>query len=129
MTKYGSLHEDFLAALTRLEEILREEKTDIIRDSAIKRFELVFDLAWKTLKAFLEEEHNLSCVSPRMCFRDAFRVGLIAHDEYWIRMPSARNYTVHVYKQALADKIYAELPRALAAFRQLADAFARTKND
>lgn len=45
MTKFESLIEDFGNALKRFEEILREEKTDIVRDSAIKRFEIVFDLS------------------------------------------------------------------------------------
>ena len=128
MTKFESLQEDFLKALGRLEEILKEKKTDIVRDSAIKRFELVFDLAWKTVKAFLEEEHNVACVSPRMCFREAFRVGLIPYDEYWIRMTSARNYTVHTYKEALAEKIYGELPHSFTTFKKLADVLPKIKN-
>ena len=49
MTKFESLLEDFLHIVERLEEILREQKIDIVRDSAIKRFELAFDLSWKTL--------------------------------------------------------------------------------
>jgi len=55
MTKFQSLQEDFARALQRFEEILVEPKNDIVRDSAIKRFEMVFDLGWKTLKAFLEK--------------------------------------------------------------------------
>ena len=129
MTKFESLVEDFHRALTRFEKILQEEKTDIVRDSAIKRFEIVFDLAWKTLKAFLEEEHNIACVSPRACFREAFRAGLLEYDKYWIDMTSARNYTAHTYKEALAEKIYAQLPQTLAAFKTLAEALEKTKHD
>src|SRR3989344_2581859 len=122
MSKFESILEDFSNALKRFEEILSEDETDIVRDSAIKRFELFFDLAWKTIKAFLEERHNIPCVSPRNCLREAFRVGLISYDDYWITLADDRNYTVHAYSEALADKIYKDLPRALEFFKQLSTA-------
>ena len=121
-TKFESSREGFSKALVRFQEILQEKKTDIVRDSAIKRFEMAFDLAWKTVKAFLEEYHNTSCVSPRVCFREAFRLGLIDYDEYWIQICQLRNDTVHTYNEALAEKIYAELPRVHLAFQKLAAA-------
>lgn len=119
MTKFQSLHEDFENALLRFGEVLKEKKSDIVRDSAIQRFEIVFELAWKTLKAYLEDRHNIMCVSPKNCFREAFRVGLLEYDEKWIEIASDRNYTAHIYKEALAEKIFARLPDALAAFQKL----------
>lgn len=121
MTKFQSLKEDLENALKRLAEVLREEKTDIVRDSAIKRFEIVFDLGWKTAKAFMEEYHGISCASPRLCFREAFRLGLIEYSDYWITLIDLRNYTVHSYSETLAEKIYTELPKALKAFQDLLD--------
>ncbi len=128
MTKLESLIEDYGSILKRFEEVLREEKTDIIRDSAIKRFEISFDLAWKTVKAYLEERHNVTCVSPKTCFREAFRVGLIDYDEVWTKLADDRNYTAHVYKEALAEKIYKELPEALTAFQKLLPALEKPES-
>jgi predicted nucleotidyltransferase len=65
MTKSASLRADFERATSRLEEALVLPKDDIVRDSAIKRFEISFELCWKFLKAYLEEEHNVVCTSPR----------------------------------------------------------------
>lgn len=48
-TKFESLQVGFMRALYRLGEILQENKTDIVRDSGIKRFEIIFDLARKRL--------------------------------------------------------------------------------
>lgn len=121
MTKLESLHDDFNNALLRFEEVLKEPKTDIVRDSAIKRFEILFDLSWKTTKAFLEEHHNVSCVSPKTCFREAFRVGLIDYNEAWIKLADDRNYTIHTYREMLAEKIYRDLPQALQSFKELAE--------
>lgn len=127
MTKFQSLHEDYNKALKRFEEILKEPKNDIVRDSAIKRFELVFDLGWKTLKAFLEEYHGVSCASPRNCFKEAFRVGVIDYDEGWLRLIVDRNYTVHTYKEVFAEKIYGELPGKLPFFQKLAEEFKKSQ--
>lgn len=126
MTKFQSLHEDFLKALQRFEEVLNEPKTPIVRDSAIKRFELLFDLSWKTLKAFLEEYHGVSSASPRNCFKEAFRVGIIDYDEGWLGLIADRNYTVHTYKEAFAEKIFSELPERLVLFRKLAEVIGKS---
>jgi hypothetical protein len=65
MTKTSSLRADLLSATARLEQALALPKDDIVRDSAIQRFEICFELCWKFLKAYLEEEHNTVCTSPR----------------------------------------------------------------
>ncbi len=45
----------FERAVDRISDALAQERNDYIRDAAIQRFEFTFELAWKTLKAFLEE--------------------------------------------------------------------------
>ncbi|HLF86286.1 MAG TPA: nucleotidyltransferase substrate binding protein, partial [Nitrospiria bacterium] len=64
---------------------------------------------------------NITCVSPRNCFKEAFRVGVIDYDEYWIKMIDLRNDTVHSYSEILAEKIYRDLPEALGFFKKLAE--------
>jgi nucleotidyltransferase substrate binding protein (TIGR01987 family) len=59
MTKLEALKNQYQKAVKRLDEILKEEKSDIVRDSAIKRFEFTFDLSWKLLKTYLEEEKGV----------------------------------------------------------------------
>ena len=124
MTKRRSLRTDFDRATTRLEEALALAKNDIVRDSAIQRFEISFELCWKFLKAYLEEEHNVSCTSPRTCFRAAFRNGVIKDDPFWIDLTVLRNYTVHTYNEELADYVYGRLPEAVNRFRVLLNAVA-----
>ena len=52
--------EDFEKAVKRLEEVLELKKTEVVRDSAIKRFELCFDLAWKTIKEYARK-YGMAC--------------------------------------------------------------------
>jgi nucleotidyltransferase substrate binding protein (TIGR01987 family) len=113
MTKFESLLDDFEKILTKLDEVLKLEKTEINRDSAIQRFEIAVDLAWKTLKTYLEEYKGIICRSPKGCFREAFSQGIIDYDDYWIKIVDLRNQTTHLYSETLADKIYEELPKVL----------------
>jgi nucleotidyltransferase substrate binding protein (TIGR01987 family) len=116
MTKTESLREDFSKANVRLLEALALSKDAIVRDSAIQRFEIAFELCWKYLKAFLLETHNASCTSPSTCFRAAFAQGIIGDDPFWIDLTKLRNYTVHTYDERLADYVYGKLPEAQRRF-------------
>lgn len=56
---------NLLGAVERLDEVLREPKSDIVRDSAVKRFELCTDMAWKLVKTHIAERHGIVCSSPK----------------------------------------------------------------
>lgn len=118
MTKHSALLQQFTDAVLRLEEALKEKKSDLVRDSEVKRFEMAFDLSWKTIKAFLEIQ-GVFCASPAGCFREAFRQGMIDFEDTWMKMVATRNKTVHTYDAKLAEEVYRELPQALSAFQKL----------
>ena len=115
--------EDFGKAVKRLEEVLELKKTGVVRDSAIKRFELCFDLAWKSIKNYSKIQ-GIECYSPRECFKVAFQLKLIEHEEKWLKMIDDRNLTTHLYKEEQAEKIYLKLSNYLEMFKNL---FAKLK--
>lgn len=119
MTKLTAETQQLTEAISRLDEVLREPKNDIVRDSAIKRFEFCMDLAWKTIKTRLEEENGIIVHSPNNAFREAYKQGLIEYDDKWIKYVEARNNTVHTYKESLADEIYEKLPEILENLKKL----------
>ena len=110
--------------LKKFEEVLSLEKDDIVRDSAIKRFELCFELSWKTLKDFLAEE-GILCRSPRSCLKEAFSMGLIQDEDEWLSILEDRNLSVHTYDEALAEELYSRFPNHLKAMKELAKAIKR----
>lgn len=122
MTKLDALKKQFSVALARMDEVMREPKSALIRDAAIKRFEFTFDLAWKAMRAFLEERKGITCVSPKECAQEAFHYGLIAYEDIWMRIPEWRNQIVHEYSEEFANDLYGELPKILSAFHGLAEA-------
>lgn len=109
---------DLKEATERLSEVLDLVKTEVVRDSAIKRFEICFDLAWKAIKNHAKQ-HGLEGYSPRECFKVGYQLKLIDYEEGWLRMINDRNTTVHLYTQELAEEVYSRLPRHLELFKKL----------
>lgn len=119
MSKLEAITTQFESAINRLAEVLAMQKTSVTRDSAIQRFEFSLDLAWKAVKTFLEERKGMVCASPKECFREAYKQGLIDYDETWLKLVDMRNETTHTYKEELAETIYSQLPGALEYFQKL----------
>lgn len=119
MPKLEILTGQFKKAIARLKEVLAAPENDIVRDSAIQRFEFTFDLSWKTIKEYLREERGIICNSPKECFREAYHQGIIKYDKDWIEFVEMRNETVHTYNEENAKKIYDQLPEALKHFEVL----------
>lgn len=126
MNKVSELSQSFQQAVERLEDALQQEKNEYMRDSAIQRFEFTFDLAWKTLKAVLEEE-GVICSSPKSCLQAAYRNGLVGYDTIWLEMLKMRNETTHTYNQSTAEIVYAELPKYMTVFKELANRLQKGK--
>ena len=54
MRRFEERKQDLLNATERLKEALKQEENDIVIDCVLHRFEFTFELAWKTMKDFLE---------------------------------------------------------------------------
>ncbi len=100
-------------AVARLREAAAQPETGLLRDAVIQRFEFTFELAWKSLKLYLERQ-GLDCGGPRSTFKMAFTEGLIGSAEdadVWLQMLEDRNLTSHAYDEALAARIYRNIVR------------------
>lgn len=75
------------------------------KEGVIQRFEYSFELAWKTLKDFLEAGGLvISPVTPRQVIKEAFAAKVIADGQTWIDMLDHRNLLSHTYDFAVFDK-------------------------
>ena len=99
---------DLAAALGRLEEALLAPRTALNRDASIQRFEFTFELFWKALKVFAEEQ-GLRVFSPRESLRAGYRLGLLPDEQSVLRMLEDRNKTSHLYNEAMAEDVYQRL--------------------
>ena len=68
------------------------------REGAVQRFEFAFELAWKTVKDYLEENGVvLDIVTPRTVIKEAFAAKLLDDGQVWIDMMLHRNLLSHTY--------------------------------
>ena len=80
MKRFEERKEDLNKATTRLEEALKEEMTDLAIDGVLHRFEFTFELAWKTMKDYLEYQGIIQKIgSPREVIKEAFSAGIIKY--------------------------------------------------
>ena len=82
----------------------------------IQCFEYTFELAWKTMKDYLEAE-GFDVKSPRQTLMTAFQTGLITEGHIWIDALQKRNLMAHTYDESkvieaeklIKDRYYAEI--------------------
>ncbi len=106
--------EEFGNALRTLEEALAQPKNNLARDSAIKRFEYTFELAWKTSKRLLREQFGVDVFASKECFR-ALRASQMLTDEeteLCLAMADDRNEAVLTYSENFANELYEKISNA-----------------
>jgi nucleotidyltransferase substrate binding protein (TIGR01987 family) len=92
---------------------------DIIRDSAIQRFEYTLDAFWKLIKVYLKMSHDIPVFSPRETIKQACALQLLSEEEseFILRMIKLRNETSHDYALEVAVSLAPELPSVAELLR------------
>lgn len=107
MERFEERKRDLIKASNRLEEALSEGISDLAIDGVLHRFEFTFELAWKTMKDYLEYQGIIGKIgSPREIIKEAFAAGLIEDGEIWIKMMLSRNELSHLYDEEASREIY-----------------------
>ena len=110
MKRYEERKQELFNATERLKEALQEKENDIVIDGTLHRFEFTFELAWKTIKDYLEYTGIVDGVgSPREIIKTAYANGIIEDGENWIKMMLARNSLSHLYDEEKSREIYIEI--------------------
>jgi nucleotidyltransferase substrate binding protein (TIGR01987 family) len=91
------------------------------KEGVIQRFEFCFELAWKTVKDYLEENGFVfATVTPRQVLKDAFAAKVLADGQVWIDMLDHRNLLSHTYNfAAFETAVEAIHKRYLGAIEEL----------
>jgi nucleotidyltransferase substrate binding protein (TIGR01987 family) len=99
-----------LAALSQLE-----------KEGTIQRFEIAFELAWKTMKDYLEENGLVvNPATPRNIIKEAFAAKLLDDGQVWIDMMLHRNLLSHTYDIKVFEEVLQTVAqRYLPAFDRL----------
>ncbi len=81
-----------------------ESLNKIYTMAIIKAYEMSFELAWKTMKDYIEY-YGTNVENPRNTIKEAFQQQIIEDGQLWIEMMEARNKTSHTYKEDFAKQI------------------------
>ncbi|MGH7970865.1 MAG: nucleotidyltransferase substrate binding protein [Limisphaerales bacterium] len=79
--------------------------SELEQQGLIQAFEFTHELAWNTLKDFLQDRGATNLFGSKDATRQAFAAGLIENGEIWMAMIQSRNRTTHTYDQTTADEI------------------------
>ncbi len=99
-----------LSTLGKAVELSRQRPlSELEIQGLIQAFEYTHELAWKTLKDFLEYQGQSDLYGSRDVSRKAFELGLIRDGHGWMDMIKSRNLTPHTYNQETADQISSQI--------------------
>ena len=98
---------NYRKAFSQLKKFIdKGDLSDLEEQGLIKVFEYTYELAWNTMKDYLEYQGSANNITgSRDSFREAFKAGLITEGELWMDMLESRNKTSHSYNAETADEI------------------------
>lgn len=105
--------EYYVKALDKLKEAMLENPTDIVIDGTLQRYEFTFELAWKTMKDYLEYNgYSDNIASPRAIIQLAYQAKVIKNGDVWINMMLDRNVLSHLYDEEKSREIYDNIKKS-----------------
>ena len=123
--RFQNFDRAFLLLRSALEERGLEQMSELEKEGLIQRFEYSYELAWKTMKDYLEEQGTIiNPVTPRNVIKEAFSAQIIADGQVWVDMMLHRNLLAHTYDFSKFQEVLdAVVKRYLDAQEQLHEWF------
>ncbi|MBW1615281.1 MAG: nucleotidyltransferase substrate binding protein [Deltaproteobacteria bacterium] len=101
--RWRQRYNNFEKAFIRLTNAVNKDEYDQLSEAGlIKTFEFTFELAWKTLKDYLESKGIIAKFS-RDAIKLSFQNSIIEDGEVWIDMLEKRDLLSHVYDDKISD--------------------------
>ena len=112
-TSFDQAINSFQEAIAKTEEFSDSEDFTMLKclkAGSIQNFEFTYELAWKFMKRWLENNLGntyVDGVPRRELFRLARENKLISDVDVWMEYHSVRNMTSHTYNFHVAEEVYA----------------------
>ncbi len=103
--RFQNYEKAYLSLMESAEALVQEPDNRFIQDSLIQRYEYTIELAWKTMKDYLEELGFVGVTSPKKVVRKAYQEGIITEADKWIAALNDRNRTSHAYEETMANAV------------------------
>ena len=97
------------------------ELSDLEKEGVIQRFEYTWELAWKTLKDYLENEGIvLDKITPKAVIVASVEANIIQQHETWMKALDDRNKMSHIYSTIVFNQVIKHIAESyLSLFDQL----------
>jgi len=97
---------NYQKALKQLSKFIeKKDLNELEEQGLIQSFEYTHELAWNTLKDFLESRGNEKIYGSKDATREAFKLNLIESGDVWMDMIQSRNESSHTYNDEISKKI------------------------
>lgn len=99
--------QNFEKAYLLLNEVNNEfdNLNSLEKEGVVQRFEIVIELAWKTIKDYLENKGYGDVKNGKQAVRQAFQDGMIKDAEVWMNALEKRNLTSHTYNEDVLEEL------------------------
>jgi nucleotidyltransferase substrate binding protein (TIGR01987 family) len=116
---------NYCKALNQMSRFIeKSDLNELEEQGLIQAFEYTHELAWKTLKDFLEDQGIQNVYGSKDATRAAFKLNLLEDGETWMNMIVSRNQTSHTYNESTTQEILGHIRSAyFNAFIKLRDKF------
>lgn len=96
--RFQNFDRAFMLLRSALEDRQLEAYSPLEQEGIIQRFKYAYELAWKTMKDYLEANGVvIQPVTAREVIKQAFAAKLVDDGQVWIDMMSHRNQLAHTY--------------------------------
>lgn len=103
-------YETFKKAHSKLKEFIETYNgSEKDRSAIINAFQYTFELWWKTLQKYMQEQQLLEELGPAATIRGAFHYQFIDDGDAFMEMLKDRNLITHTYKEDVAIDIYTNI--------------------
>ena len=100
-------YETFKKAFLKLKEFVDTDNgTEKDRSAIINAYQYTFELFWKTLQKYMQQQEMLDELGPSSVIRTAFQYQIIDNGSKYMEMLKDRNLITHTYKEDVAEDIY-----------------------
>ena len=103
--RYQNFEKAYLNLAEAVGRVKETEKDELLRAGLIQMYEIAIELAWKTLKDYLEEQGIAGVSLPKDVVRRAFQEEIVKDGSMWLNALEDRNKTSHIYNESMAEAV------------------------
>lgn len=104
--RFDNFHRAYLLLREAIELSRQRGLSQLEQEGTVQRFEYCWELAWKTIKDYLEYQGVvLETVTPRAVLKAGFAANVIEDGDAWMAALDARNKMAHTYNLKVFEQV------------------------